>query len=243
VLPPPLPTRRPRPLKWIILSVVVVSLIGLSIPLIRHFSKPRFPWQDLKLDTASLHSSLDFNPYSDYPPRHRWEIGVRFKEFALHPGGDSDAPYFTYSLDLDQRGWSQLPGIYELDNRSGSDFWYGDENLGPIYLDKVEFRRVKDNRFEMVLHLSFEFEEADYRPEKKQFTIPVDYEGLTFITPIWNEPDKVTFPPSWGIPSTKTHWSDEQIKTFVAKYVDLSQYGEPEIDQSGTDSVLKASPR
>jgi hypothetical protein len=204
--------------------------------------KPRFPFEVLKVKDGGLSSSIDYNPHSDYPPAHRWQIGLSFEKFPFGPEHHKDAPYVSFTVDLGNKGWRDLAGSYDLTNRNGSDFWHGDANLGPVELDHLEIKNMGGSKFQITLHLVFQFEETGYRQEKKTFVFQTDYEGAHFIAPTWNESNEVKFPPSWAVPSVNPHWSDEETRQFVGRYLDLSQYRRVNIDQTKSSTMLDAIP-
>ncbi len=208
----------------------------------KELTKPRFPFDLLKVKDGSFSSSVDFNPYSEYPPAHRWQIGLSFEEFPFGSGHQTASPYVTFSVNLGNKGWHDLAGSYALSNTNGSDFWHNDTNLGPVELERLEFKNMGGSKFEIRLHLVFAFEETGYRRQRKTFVVQTDYDGANFIAPVWNEPGQVTFPASWAVPSVDPHWSDEEAKKFVGRYVDLSQYSHLEIDQKKSSTMLHAIP-
>jgi len=233
-------------MKWFLRvtgGLVALAALIVAISFSSYYRKPRFPWERLVLESAALSSSVLYNPYADYPPAHRFGIGVGFKEMKLDPGNKPDAPSISYTVDLGLRGWRKLPGVYKLDSSSGSDFWLGEDNLGPVILEKLEIRQGTGDRFEAVMDLDFRFEEAPYRPERKRFVAPIVYRGLGFIPPTWTDPTTVKLPQAWGVPSVDPHWSDEQVRTFLKKYVDLDEYEDLTFDRSGDEPVADAKPK
>jgi hypothetical protein len=252
-VPPPLPPAtlpdgsaldapRGNTLIWASLVFSCLLVIGFAVPYLSEQLKPRFPWDSLTVKSASLHSSLVYNPYSDYPPRHRCELGITFNELGLRPNEDPVSPFVTFTVDLDQRGWKQLPGTHDMDTNRGSDFWFDSDNLGPVDLRRLVIRNTGPAKYELVARLNFQFENGKYRVETREFTFPVEYEGLKVSIPIWNEPGQVRFPDSWRVPSTAPHWSAAEVKAFLGHYIDLSQFGELQIDNSGSNTMVSAAP-
>src|SRR4029453_15354991 len=116
---------------WGALAFPCLLGIGLAAPAISNLTIHRFPWESLVFEKASLRSSLDYNPYANYPPEHRLELGIQFKELVLPQSKRPYAPFLSYTLNLGNRGWKELPGTHDLQSTRGSDFWHDDVNLGP----------------------------------------------------------------------------------------------------------------
>jgi len=212
----------------------------LILRIIAGLIKPRFPF-DLTVSSSRLCSSLNYNPYSDYPPKLRWELGVTLAGLGPKPARQESLPYITYSLDIAPKGWLDLPGSHDTSAHSGSDLWIGDTNYGPVFAQEIEVTVIEGAKVRIKLILLFGFSEVRYRPEKKVVEFYVDYDGFTFRTPIWNKPGEVTFPEAWRVPSSHADWSDAELKDFVSKYVDLKQYSGITISREGGSAQLLAT--
>ena len=227
--------------------LAAVAIAGASIVLAilaaYRMRTPQFPWGSLSVEETSISSSLWFNPYSACPPRHRLELEVSFRPFSLKKGSRPYASFISYSIDLSQRGWKDFPGTYELESRSGSDFWHGDENLGPVILERVQIEPTDTARHTLVLELAFEFDDGTFAPGKRRISVSAPYDGLSFDAPTWSHPEEVSLPSAWAVPSTNPQWTDQEVLSFLGKYVDLAQYEPPVIDHSGSSTRAQAAPK
>ncbi len=202
-----------------------------------------FPFESLVVENGTLHTTVDFNPYSNYPPRLRWKIGVNFKEIQPPGAGKPDTTFISYTVDLGEvRDWKSLAGKYSLDSQDGSDMWIDGTNYGLVELQKLTIKPAGKAVYDISLDLLFNFDGTPFKPEKRIVTFQSTYEGLTFFAPLWTNPKEVEFPPSWDIPTSKPHWTDAQAREFVSRYMDLSQFGQISIDQSGEYTTLEAKP-
>lgn len=201
--------------------------------------KPRFP-VELRASSARLYSSLGYNPYSNHPPRHRWELEVGLDGIDPHLWKSKAAPYITYSFDIAPGGWPDLTGSHNTAEHSGSDLWVGDTNYGPVCAQNVEVTPIEGTKVRVRLTLLFAFSEVRYRPMQKSIEFDVNYDGFVFRTPIWNEPEKVSFPNSWNVPSSSPIWNEDQVRSFVARYVNLGYYSSIVVTHEDKGTFLKA---
>lgn len=159
------------------------------------------------------------------------------------PGAEKpDTTFISYTVDLGISDWKTLPGEYRLDSTHGSDMWISGMNYGLVDLNKVTITSKGGASYEVVLDLTFNFDETSFRKGRRSISFQADYKGLKFLAPVWNEPAEVKFPLAWKIPTTAPHWSDEAVREFVSAHVSLSTFSKVVIDQSGSYTILEAKP-
>jgi len=143
-----------------------------------------FPFDSLKVERGSIQTSLHFNPYTDYPPELRWEIGVSFKEIQPPGAEKPDTTFISYTVNLGISDWRSLPGEYQLDSKDGSDMWIGGSNYGLVDLQKIKIVATGGASYDVVLDLTFNFDQTSVRKERRSISFHADYDGLKFLAPV-----------------------------------------------------------
>lgn len=199
--------------------------------------RPRVAWI-----TARLH----YNPYCDLPPTVVHAISIDIEPIEL--GTDAampdyettvNSPMYFDGLALPARPWDDLTGTYHFKDDQDGSFCVSSAH-NPVVLHELTLRHRDGALYDAdaTATFHFEFEDSGYADETTRLIFPVTHRGFVFCVPQWSEPDEVTFPADWRIPSVSHDWSAATIREFAGRYCDLSQYAEITIE----DQILTARP-
>lgn len=225
--------------KWVV-GIAMAMLV--FAPGCYDSGRARFPFEELRVESGSLSSSLAYNPFSNYPPKVRWEIGVTFEKIQPPGAEKADSTFISYTVDLGFSNWKKLPGVHELSSNGGSDMWIDGVNYGLVDLQRVTIKPSGRRSYQITLDLVFNFEGVPFRRERKQVSFRTHYDGLYFSPPQWGDPTKAKFPAPWKVPSAEPFWPESEVRIFVSRYIDLSTFREVSITQDHSRIALKAKP-
>ncbi len=209
-------------------------------------SLKRFPFDRLTINKASIISSLHYNV--GCPPKVRWCIGISIEPLDL--GDDAAYPELETTVDsgvsLDQlelsiQNWRQLAQTFEFSESQNGSFYVTSAH-NPVDAVRLEIRSAGGMEFDITAtaRFQFEFEQSGYEDDLIQLAFRATYEGFRFSVPTWNDPKSVDLPIEYGIPSMNAEWSQYDMLSFVGRYVDLSQYNPPNIEDN---KYLRLTPR
>jgi len=190
-----------------------------------------FPVSKLKPKFASFGGSLQFNPYCDLPPTIWHRISIDFESFDL---GESapDPQFFGTTVDTDLsaggiilsfRDWREIGGEFGPIEDVGEGSIYVSNVHNPVDVSLIRFERIQGTKFRINLDvaIAFEFEGSGFRDTTCSFEFEVDYSGLSFHAPIWNDPDSVEFPDVWNIPE---EFNEATVMELFERFVDTGLY-------------------
>lgn len=178
-----------------------------------------------------LGGRLVYNPYTKIPPTLWHTVEIELEPIEI--GDDAYAPEtFGNSLQtsvglggivLAERSWTRIAGRRGPIEDTGSSSIYVSNVHVPIDILSIAFDRLHGTRFAISVELWFDFEYAGagYRNARLALDLEADYVGVTFRVPRWNEPDAVTFPQEWRIPSV---FNEQTVAELFERFVDLEEY-------------------
>ena len=205
----------------------------------------RFPFDQLTITEASIVSSLHYNV--GYPPKVRWCFRISIEPIEL---GDNAAypdlettveSGFSFDeLELEIQNWHQLAQTFEFSGSQNGSFYVTSAH-NPVDVVKLEIRSAGATEFDIAATalFQFEFEQSGYEDGVVQIAFRARYEGFGFGIPTWNDPASV-LPKEYGVPSMEAEWSQYDILSFAGRYIDLSQYDAPTINDN---KYLRLTPR
>jgi hypothetical protein len=208
----------------------------------------RFPFSKLKIKDAKIQNSLAYNPLADYEPKVRWSITLEIAPIDLSDSACLDSESTVESdillddLELDISSLNDLAGSFSFSEQQNGSFYVSWVH-NPVDVIDLELRKLEDNKYQVdaKVQFFFEHESSGFQDEVVQLSFMATYIGFKFDVPHWTNPEAVDLPEEWNVPSTAPQWTDEQLRTFVSQYLDLSEYPEVEI-RDGKELLARLRP-
>lgn len=190
-----------------------------------------FPVREIKPQSSRFGGSLIFNPYSDLPPTIWYSVGIDIAEIEL--GSNAPAPdlwgtkvdttLILGGILLPQRRWMDISGVFGPIEDVGESSVYISDVHNPIDINSVTFSLIQGAvfRIDFDLLIAFEYEGSGFMDAECSISVEAEYQGLSFNEPVWNDPDSVSFPEKWQIPS---EFNEITVSELFERFVDTDSY-------------------
>jgi hypothetical protein len=182
---------------------------------------------------ASIVSSLHYNV--GVPPKVRWCINMPIAPLDL--GDDAAYPELETivdsavsfdELDLDIEDWRELANTFEFSSSQNGSFYVTSAH-NPVDAIRLTITDLGNTLFQIAAtaRFCFEFEQSGYQDAVVDLNFTAKYVGFHFCVPTWTDPNSVILPAEYGVPSMQPDWTHQEILSFVAQHLDLSQFDAP----------------